>query len=130
MEVHVYAYKRAREFARRMKSYRGEFAGRQPAFAPDSPAAIREDPKPVPLDAPEIQYTEQDNEAIKQFIREVVQTSWHAVRLSVGFIRTILLTILAEKLGTCAMMPREEGGVVDSRLNVYGVEGLKIAGTS
>lgn len=28
------------------------------------------------------------------------------------------------------MMPREEGGVVDSRLNVYGVEGLKVAGMS
>lgn len=27
------------------------------------------------------------------------------------------------------MMPREQGGVVDARLNVYGVEGLKVAGT-
>lgn len=26
------------------------------------------------------------------------------------------------------MKPREKGGVVDSRLNVYGVEGLKVAG--
>ena len=26
------------------------------------------------------------------------------------------------------MKPREEGGVVDSKLNVYGVEGLKVAG--
>ena len=26
------------------------------------------------------------------------------------------------------MKPRDAGGVVDSRLNVYGVEGLKIAG--
>lgn len=26
------------------------------------------------------------------------------------------------------MMPRERGGVVDSRLNVYGVKGLKVAG--
>lgn len=26
------------------------------------------------------------------------------------------------------MKAREEGGVVDSRLNVYGVEGLKVAG--
>jgi choline dehydrogenase-like flavoprotein len=31
-------------------------------------------------------------------------------------------------MGTCAMKPREEGGVVDARLNVYGVEGLKVAG--
>lgn len=27
------------------------------------------------------------------------------------------------------MKPREQGGVVDERLNVYGVEGLKVAGT-
>ena len=26
------------------------------------------------------------------------------------------------------MKPREQGGVVDDRLNVYGVQGLKIAG--
>lgn len=28
------------------------------------------------------------------------------------------------------MKPREKCGVVDSRLNVYGVQGLKVAGTS
>ena len=27
------------------------------------------------------------------------------------------------------MKPRNQGGVVDARLNVYGVEGLKVAGT-
>jgi alcohol oxidase len=27
------------------------------------------------------------------------------------------------------MKPREQGGVVDDHLNVYGVEGLKVAGT-
>ena len=32
------------------------------------------------------------------------------------------------QLGTCAMKPRDAGGVVDSRLNVYGVDGLKVAG--
>lgn len=31
-------------------------------------------------------------------------------------------------MGTCAMKPLEQGGVVDARLNVYGVEGLKVAG--
>ena len=29
---------------------------------------------------------------------------------------------------TCAMKPREQGGVVDARLNVYSVQNLKIAG--
>ena len=28
------------------------------------------------------------------------------------------------------MKPRENGGVVDPRLNVYGVLGLKVAGTT
>ena len=32
------------------------------------------------------------------------------------------------ELGTCAMKPRESGGVVNPRLNVYGVEGVKVAG--
>lgn len=34
------------------------------------------------------------------------------------------------QLGTCAMKPRDQGGVVDARLNVYGVSRLKIAGTN
>ena len=34
------------------------------------------------------------------------------------------------ELGTCAMKPRENGGVVNPRLNVYGAEGLKVAGQS
>ena len=38
--------------------------------------------------------------------------------------------MVSSQLGTCSMKRREERGVVDSRLNVYGVEGLKIAGTS
>ena len=33
-------------------------------------------------------------------------------------------------MGTCAMKAREEGGVVDDRLNVYGAQNLKVAGKS
>ncbi len=32
--------------------------------------------------------------------------------------------------GTCAMMPEEEGGVVDSRFRVYGVDGLRVVDAS
>jgi len=30
--------------------------------------------------------------------------------------------------GTCAMKPRDSGGVVDKHLNVYGTKRLKVAG--
>src|SRR5882757_7617541 len=39
-------------------------------------------------------------------------------------------TLTTIQLGTCAMKPREEGGVVDARLNVYGTQNLKVAGMS
>lgn len=32
--------------------------------------------------------------------------------------------------GTCSMMPREDGGVVDSQLRVYGVKGLRVVDAS
>lgn len=32
--------------------------------------------------------------------------------------------------GTCAMLPKDKGGVVDSKLKVYGVEGLRICDAS
>ncbi|KAF9219456.1 alcohol oxidase [Gyrodon lividus] len=104
-------YKKARELARRMPSYRGEVASRHPQFAADSPAACKETDGPVPISAPDIMYSAEDDRAIEDFHRNSVQSTWHS-------------------LGTCAMKPRENGGVVDSSLNVYGVTGLKIADLS
>lgn len=52
-----------------------------------------------------------DDLAIDKFVRENAGTTWHS-------------------LGTCAMKAREGAGVVDSRLNVYGVQGLKVADLS
>ena len=37
---------------------------------------------------------------------------------------------LRAQLGTCAMKPRERGGVVDERLNVYGTDRLKVVDMS
>lgn len=54
-------------------------------------------------------YTEEDNKAIENHIRKYVASTWHG-------------------LGTLAMKPREDGGVVDKDLNVYGVANLKVAG--
>jgi len=104
-------YKKARELLRRMPCYRGEVALLNPQFAADSPAACKETDGPVPISAPDIVYCAEDDRAIEDFHRKFVQSTWHS-------------------LGTCAMKPREEGGVVDSRLNVYGITGLKVADMS
>lgn len=32
--------------------------------------------------------------------------------------------------GTCSMLPKEKGGVVDSRLRVYGIQGLRVVDAS
>jgi hypothetical protein len=43
-------------------------------------------------------------------------------------IRCNSAVVLSNGRGTCAMKPRQEGGVVDKDLNVYGTSHLKIAG--
>ncbi|KAJ7707466.1 GMC oxidoreductase-domain-containing protein [Mycena rosella] len=106
-----WSYKWTREMARRMDSYRGEFAPEHPQFAAGSAAACVEAEGPVPISTPDIVYTTEDDEAIDRYHRAVVNTTWHS-------------------LGTCAMKPRNQGGVVDSRLSVYGVKNLKIADLS
>ncbi|KAJ7745758.1 GMC oxidoreductase-domain-containing protein [Mycena metata] len=102
-----WGYKKSREIARRMNLYRGEYAPRRPKFAVGNDAH-RQDEVPVDVGAPDIVYTEDDDAVIDAHSRENVQTTWHS-------------------LGTCAMKPRNEMGVVDERLNVYGVQGLKVA---
>ncbi|KAG9316077.1 GMC oxidoreductase-domain-containing protein [Chiua virens] len=94
-----------------MPAYRGEVAAYHPKFPAGSPAACKETDSPIPMDAPDIVYSEADNEAIVNFNRDRLTTTWHSV-------------------GTCPMKPRDQGGVVDERLNVYGVQGLKVADLS
>ncbi|KAK7051609.1 hypothetical protein VNI00_004588 [Paramarasmius palmivorus] len=109
-----WGYKKAREIARRMSMYRGDHLPGHPKFSPNSDAAVYDDSterKPTPLDAPEIQYSKEDDRVIEEFNKGFVQTAWHS-------------------LGTCSMKPREQGGVVDNRLNVYGVKNLKVADIS
>jgi alcohol oxidase len=111
IKKHVWAYKKQREIFRRMETYRGEVAVCHPPFLPDSAAAIvaLED-KPVE-NVTDIVYTSEDDKIIEDWVRARVGTTWHS-------------------LGTCKMGPREEKGVVDANLSVYGVEGLKIADLS
>lgn len=52
-----------------------------------------------------------DVEAAKEYLRSNVISMWH---LS----------------GTCAMLPEEKGGVVDSTLKVHGIEGLRVVDSS
>lgn len=112
LKKHIWAYKTQREIFRRMGIFRGELASSHPRFAPGSAAAIIEKASgPVPPDSGRIAYTAEDDAAIEQKVREIVTTTWHS-------------------LGTCRMMPREKGGVVDADLSVYGVRALKLADLS
>ncbi|OJD15604.1 hypothetical protein AJ78_04157 [Emergomyces pasteurianus Ep9510] len=109
----VWGYKRQREIARRLAYYNGPHSVGHPIFAPGSKAnpevvdaASKAQGYPVP-----IEYSEEDNEAIEECIRKNLTTTWHS-------------------MGTCAMKPREQGGVVDKDLNVYGVKNLKVVDLS
>ncbi|OAR00279.1 hypothetical protein LLEC1_06101 [Akanthomyces lecanii] len=111
VKQHVWAYKKQREIMRRMDCFRGEVGPWHPAFAADSAAALTETDGPLPDDVENIVYSEEDDKAIAEFVRRRADTTWHS-------------------MGTCKMKPRELGGAVDAALNVYGVEGLKIADLS
>ncbi|KAF9036252.1 GMC oxidoreductase-domain-containing protein [Panaeolus papilionaceus] len=106
-----WAYKRCRELGRRMKNFRGEYSPGHPGFSSSSSAAVVETAAPFNTSAADITYSPEDDTVIDQFNNERIRTSWHSC-------------------GTCAMKARKDGGVVDDRLNVYGVEGLKIADCS
>ncbi|KAG6902856.1 hypothetical protein C0995_010741 [Termitomyces sp. Mi166 len=106
-----WAYKRGRELARRMDIYRGEFVLGHPSFPNGSEAATSDFARPVEISAPDVSYSAEDDKAIDEYHRKTVETTWHSI-------------------GTCAMKPREKGGVVDPRLNVYGVQNLKVADCS
>lgn len=106
----VWAYKKQREMMRRTKMYRGELSAGHPAFPKDSPAACVETESPL-SDVKDIEYTAADDALIEQWIRDNLQTTWHS-------------------LGTAKMAPRDELGVVDADLNVYGTQGLKVADLS
>ncbi|KAL4080219.1 GMC oxidoreductase-domain-containing protein [Scleroderma yunnanense] len=104
-------YKKTRELIRRLPCFRGEVVSDHPEFPEDSAAACKKTEGPVPINASDIVYTPDDDKAIAEYIRKKVQSTWHS-------------------LGTCAMKPRDQGGVVDARLNVYGVKSLKVADLS
>ncbi|KAH8919511.1 GMC oxidoreductase [Atractiella rhizophila] len=133
-----WSYKKTREVARRMAAFRGELTSHHPHFHPASEAACLdidiETAKQIlpnsfttgihmgtwhkpgkPYDENKVhqnvKYTKEDDDRIDEWISDHVETTWHS-------------------LGTAAMKPRKEGGVVDKRLNVFGTEGLKVVDLS
>lgn len=137
----MWGYKVGRELIRRMPCYRGEVVALHPKFPLTSPARCQEidietskalqgdksvtagvvvsgniaaqnrlSPGSVSTSPKEnLVYSEEDDKALEQWLRENIGTTWHSI-------------------GTLAMKPREQGGVVDKNLSVYGVENLKICG--
>lgn len=109
----VWAYKLQREIARRLDYCSGELELGNPKFAEGSKAGLvnsKVQSKEYSADD-NIEYSEEDDAVIEEWIRGNLNTTWHS-------------------LGTCAMKPFEEGGVVDGNLNVYGTTGLKVADLS
>lgn len=101
----------SREICRRLPYYAGELELGHPKFAPGSAATLSNGPSSSPSEVQDIVYSAKDDAAIEDWIRGNLNTTWHS-------------------LGTCSMKKREEGGVVDGDLNVYGTVGLKVADLS
>jgi alcohol oxidase len=59
-----------REILRRMPSYRGEVSAGHPRFPKGSAAVCGETIGPVDLNAPDLIYTAEDDEAIDQYHRD------------------------------------------------------------
>lgn len=102
-------YKKQRQIARDMGLFRGEVTSTHPQFSTQSKAACT-DGALLP-NTSSLGYDDEDDQAIELWIRTNISTTWHS-------------------LGTCKMAPRNEGGVVDANLSVYGVQGLKVADLS
>ncbi|KAI0202106.1 GMC oxidoreductase [Astrocystis sublimbata] len=108
----MWAYKKSREIMRRTAMYRGEVAEAHPPFPASSKAACAT--FDAELDAStleDLEYSAEDDKILEQFLRENINTTWHSI-------------------ATARMAPREQFGVVDKDLNVYGVKGLKLADLS
>ena len=97
---------------RRANFYRGELELTHPQFRAGSKATLKSHEKcPASEEVQDLTYDAEDDKAIEQYLRENIGTTWHS-------------------LGTCKMAPREQGGVVDAKLNVYGVQNLKVVDLS
>jgi len=107
----MWGYKNSREIMRRTSFYRGELASTHPQFPEGSKAGLVNLTEPLfggdRFAVKNLEYNAEDDKAIQEFLRTVVETTWHS-------------------LGTNKMAPQEKMGVVDADLNVYGVKGLRV----
>lgn len=104
-------YKKQREIVRRMPVYRGEVDFLHPGFTADSDAACKRRDGPLSSDVENIKYSSADDVVLEAWVRKSLAQNWHGS-------------------GTCRMAALDEGGVVNERLGVYGMQGLKIADLS
>jgi alcohol oxidase len=114
LKKHIWAYKKQRELMRRTKFYRGELEITHPTFSAGSKAACTSfmgSNSVVDKEVVNIEYSAEDDKIIEHYVRRNIGTTWHS-------------------LGTAKMAPKEELGVVDKDLNVYGVQGLKVVDLS
>ncbi|KAK4226853.1 putative GMC oxidoreductase [Podospora fimiseda] len=102
IKTHKWLYKTQREIARQMSIYQGEVPSGHPPFSVGSKARLGI----TVAEAEKLEYSDEDEMILEKWLRENVGTTWHS-------------------LGTCKMME-----VVDEKLGVYGVEGLKIVDLS
>lgn len=118
LTIQIWAYKKQREIYRRTNSYQGELTMLHPNFGEGKASSYpvkpeSKEPRFKTLDERKklepIKYDAEDDKIIADWIRSNVNTTWHS-------------------MGTCKMAPKNEGGVVDGRLNVYGTKKLKLAG--
>jgi alcohol oxidase len=78
LSIFRWAYKHSRELARRMPLYRGEVVADHPKFPEGSEATARIAEGPVPIDTPKIKYTEADDRAIDEFIKQTGEFYFHS----------------------------------------------------
>lgn len=127
LQALVWGYMQTRHLVRRCSFYRGEVARDHPRFPEGSEAACVDldidldadaDAPPSSLQAKQkdIRYTQEDCQAIEQWVRERASTTWHSMGTC--------------KMGTSANRAHGDDAVVDPQLSVYGVARLKVVDLS
>ncbi|KAL8365393.1 hypothetical protein RB595_004274 [Gaeumannomyces hyphopodioides] len=118
LEAKVWVYKKGREIMRRLAHYRGEVQVLHPVFPEGSAASLvtLAATEPAPFDpaagpVQDIAYSAEDDAAIAAQVRAMVGPTWHC-------------------MGTARMGAGVGDGAVDTQLNVFGVQGLKVADLS